>query len=98
MTLTRPESCDNLTAIRYLWRVSPCPLKKCYIYSTENYLPAPPFVLEIENEAYNSELHKEKSNETGKVDKNKISVGLSINYGSLVFLYSIFVVVTYSIH
>ena len=33
-----------VVAIRYAWRESPCPFKKCAVYSVENNLPAPPFI------------------------------------------------------
>ncbi len=36
---------QNVNGIRYVWRTSPCPYKKCAIYSVENELPAPPFVI-----------------------------------------------------
>ena len=38
-----------VTAIRYAWRESPCPFKKCAVYSVENSLPAPPFIQLIDN-------------------------------------------------
>jgi sialate O-acetylesterase len=36
---------DEVTGVRYAWRESPCPLELCAVYSTENSLPAPPFVM-----------------------------------------------------
>ncbi|XP_076077111.1 sialate O-acetylesterase-like [Mytilus galloprovincialis] len=40
------EGCASsyVVAIRYAWRESPCPFKKCAVYSIENNLPAPPFI------------------------------------------------------
>ena len=94
MKLTRPESCDNLTSIRYLWRVSPCPLKKCYIYSKENALPTPPFVLHLENNEYHPELFEDKTDQKTKVDKgNKVNSGSTFKYSLLVVIYTFFEVV-----
>lgn len=33
-----------VVAIRYAWSETPCPFKKCAVYSVENSLPAPPFI------------------------------------------------------
>ena len=35
---------QGILGLRYAWRLTPCPLKKCAVYSKENSLPAPPFV------------------------------------------------------
>lgn len=35
---------ESVTGYRYLWRESPCALEDCPVYSTENDLPAPPFI------------------------------------------------------
>lgn len=34
-----------VVGLRYAWRESPCPYKQCAVYSKENDLPAPPFVI-----------------------------------------------------
>ena len=40
------EMDGDVTGVRYAWRESPCQEKeKCPLYSVENNLPAPPFVL-----------------------------------------------------
>ncbi|XP_053385151.1 uncharacterized protein LOC128550329 [Mercenaria mercenaria] len=36
-------SIENVVGIRYAWRQSPCPFKKCAIYGAKNGLPMPPF-------------------------------------------------------
>ena len=45
VTLTL-QSCDHkyLLGLRYIWRESPCPYKKCAVYSVDNELPAPPLI------------------------------------------------------
>lgn len=35
---------QNILGLRYAWRLTPCQLKQCAIYSKQNALPAPPFV------------------------------------------------------
>ncbi|ELU17662.1 hypothetical protein CAPTEDRAFT_122541 [Capitella teleta] len=46
VTLSNPCSIDDdVTGVRYAWRESPCALELCAVYSEENSLPAPPFVL-----------------------------------------------------
>jgi sialate O-acetylesterase len=48
-TVTLDVTCsaeeEEVTGVRYAWRESPCPLELCAVYSVENSLPAPPFVL-----------------------------------------------------
>ncbi|XP_070537286.1 sialate O-acetylesterase-like [Ptychodera flava] len=39
---------QQLQALRYEWRESPCTFKNCSVYSVENNLPAPPFVMPID--------------------------------------------------
>ncbi|XP_076467391.1 sialate O-acetylesterase-like [Babylonia areolata] len=34
-----------ILGLRYAWRLSPCPFKRCAVYSKENALPGPPFVM-----------------------------------------------------
>ncbi|XP_060559464.1 sialate O-acetylesterase-like [Ruditapes philippinarum] len=36
-------SIENVVGIRYAWRRTPCPFKKCAIYGANNSLPMPPF-------------------------------------------------------
>lgn len=46
VTLSYKDGCSReyVMGLRYLWRESPCSLKKCAVYSVENNLPVPPFV------------------------------------------------------
>ncbi|XP_022084099.1 sialate O-acetylesterase-like isoform X2 [Acanthaster planci] len=37
----------DATAVRYLWRDMPCAFKDCPVYSVENNLPGPPFILNL---------------------------------------------------
>lgn len=34
----------SIVGVRYAWRESPCPFKKCAIYGLDNGLPGPPFI------------------------------------------------------
>ncbi|XP_071115304.1 sialate O-acetylesterase-like [Haliotis cracherodii] len=34
----------HLVGLRYEWRTSPCPLRKCAVYGRDNDLPAPPYI------------------------------------------------------
>lgn len=45
VTLSYASECsiNNLVGIRYSWRETPCPFKKCAIYGANNGLPMPPF-------------------------------------------------------
>ncbi|KAL8599184.1 hypothetical protein ACOMHN_007900 [Nucella lapillus] len=36
---------QSVLGLRYAWRLSPCPFKGCAVYSAENALPGPPFVV-----------------------------------------------------
>ena len=47
-------SIDNVVGIRYAWRRSPCPFKKCAIYGAKNGLPMPPFT--YHGKAFNKKL------------------------------------------
>ncbi|XP_064594989.1 sialate O-acetylesterase-like [Liolophura sinensis] len=45
--LTYSQNCGanvHILGVRYAWRESPCPAKKCAIYSKSNALPAPPYL------------------------------------------------------
>lgn len=54
-SITIDFSCKNNSEpknLRYSWTESPCPdeIKRCPIYSKENDLPVPPFLLEVTNQ------------------------------------------------
>lgn len=46
VTLSYKDGCSNewVMGLRYIWRESPCDVKKCAVYSVENSLPVPPFI------------------------------------------------------
>lgn len=46
VTLSYKQNCSNqwIMGLRYEWRETPCDYKQCAVYSTENSLPAPPFI------------------------------------------------------
>ncbi|XP_071113690.1 sialate O-acetylesterase-like [Haliotis cracherodii] len=47
-----------VSALRYAWRESPCPLKQCAVYNKESGYPAPPFVKYIIEDKSNVKIVK----------------------------------------
>lgn len=46
-TIVTIQTCADswIMGLRYAWRESPCPYKLCSVYSVENSLPVPPFIM-----------------------------------------------------
>ncbi|KAK3611040.1 hypothetical protein CHS0354_017466 [Potamilus streckersoni] len=47
VTMSYKNQCPNMyiVGLRYAWRESPCDFKNCAVYSKENSLPAPPYIM-----------------------------------------------------